>query len=129
MPRAWNQTEIAVETNVSRTDLMRREGLPFEHPETIERARGWLKEPNPCVLVFGPDPEGSRCKGCANLQRQLWPPEPRPALDGGEVAPRWRYFCTLRQDPVRQALDEHYLPPQHRVNWPACAHFVARTSV
>jgi hypothetical protein len=119
--KAWNQTEIEVRSEVWRSDLMRREGLPFERREVIDAARGGLQQPNPCVLVFGPGPAGKRCRDCAHLGQRL---VPAVRLATNEDWLRTRYFCTLRVDPLR---DER-LEPEHRVRWPACARFQMRTS-
>lgn len=64
-----------------------------------------VKKTNPCVRLFGEGPEGRKCKECALLTAHAFQ--------------RTFYKCSLRV-PGGPATD-------HRVNWPACAKFEART--
>lgn len=57
---------------------------------------------NPCVRVFGPGPEGRRCKHCKHLFFYQM---------GGRY-----YKCALRPVTGGPGSD-------HRVNWPACVKF------
>lgn len=61
------------------------------------------RQPNPCVTVYGPDPEGRRCgDGCRNLYAKHYH--------------RTFYKCRLRGDTNGEGTD-------HRRRWPACARF------
>lgn len=60
---------------------------------------------NPCVRIFGPGPEGVKCKDCAHLWRKRFS--------------RTYYKCDLRGNTNGPGTD-------HRVNWPACSQFVPR---
>lgn len=67
-------------------------------------------EPNPCVLLYGPGPEGARCKQCMRLLRY------------GRSGKRWNK-CPLR----RKSTDITKLgaaSTDHRVNWKACSQFI-----
>lgn len=59
---------------------------------------------NPCVTVWGPGPEGERCRSCRHLVRpganRAWPK------------------CSLRAITRGAATD-------HRVTWPACGRWEA----
>jgi len=59
-----------------------------------------MKKPNPCIAVYGPGPDGARCKTCAHL-------------DGHPGAGRIYWKCLLRAY-------SHGPGTDHRVNWPAC---------
>jgi len=59
-----------------------------------------MKKPNPCISVYGPGPDGARCKTCTHL-------------DGHPGAGRIYWKCLLRAY-------SHGPGTDHRVNWPAC---------
>jgi hypothetical protein len=59
-------------------------------------------EPNPCVYVFGPGPDGKTCKTCAHLVRR-------------EYAKTY-YKCDKRSMSRSEATD-------HRVGWRACGKY------
>jgi hypothetical protein len=63
---------------------------------------------NPCIAVYGPGPDGQSCKGCIHLRY--------PILRSG--AKYWK--CDLRRVTHGRASD-------HRVSWPACGRYEART--
>ena len=65
----------------------------------MERGGG-MKKPNPCISVYGPGPDGARCKTCAHL-------------DSHPGAGRIYWKCLLRAY-------SHGPGTDHRVNWPAC---------
>jgi hypothetical protein len=68
-----------------------------------EAGGGGMKKPNPCISVYGPGPDGARCKTCAHL-------------DGHPGAGRIYWKCLLRTYSHGPATD-------HRVNWPACGKY------
>lgn len=68
-------------------------------------ARVVTTEPNPCVLAYGPGPEGKRCKHCENLYAKRY---------AGTY-----YKCSFRGDTNGPGTD-------HRVNWRACGKFQER---
>lgn len=59
-------------------------------------------EPNPCVYVFGPGPEGKTCKTCAHLVRRDYA--------------KTYYKCDKRSMSRSEATD-------HRVGWRACGKY------
>ena len=59
-------------------------------------------EPNPCIHVYGPGPEGKKCKTCGHLVVR-------------EYGTRY-YKCDLRRDSRCSATD-------HRVRWSACGKY------
>lgn len=67
-------------------------------------------EPNPCVLLYGPGPEGARCKSCMRLLRY------------GRQGKRW-YKCPLRRSSVNHVRLGAASTDQ-RVNWKACSQFI-----
>lgn len=73
-------------------------------------------DPNPCVALYGRDPQGRKCKACGLLS-------PR----GLGHSKRW-YKCLLR----RASYDTHKLgaaSTDHRVNWNACARITIEDEV
>lgn len=62
-------------------------------------------EPNPCIAVYGPGPEGARCKGCEHLYVVRY---------AGTY-----YKCDLRENTRGRATD-------HRTGWRACGRYVER---
>jgi hypothetical protein len=71
---------------------MARDTLGFSPPS----------EPNPCVRLWGPGPEGRQCKTCKRLVSHDF---------------RRRYYkCELRKQTACAATD-------HRVGWRACAKY------
>jgi hypothetical protein len=62
----------------------------------------YSKEPNPCVRLWGPGPEGKKCKTCDLLHCR-------------QYGKRY-YKCGLRRDSACAATD-------HRVGWAACAKY------
>lgn len=61
-------------------------------------------EPNPCIHVWGPGPEGAKCKTCEHLVK--W------------QHARTYYKCDMRRMSASGATD-------HRVNWRACGKYEA----
>jgi hypothetical protein len=59
-------------------------------------------EPNPCVRLWGPGPDGATCKTCAHLVSYQW-------------SKRY-YKCDLRRMSACAATD-------HRVAWRACGKY------
>lgn len=59
-------------------------------------------EPNPCVRLWGPGPEGAKCKTCVHLF--------------GRRYGKTYYKCDLRRDSACAATD-------HRVGWRACGKY------
>lgn len=57
---------------------------------------------NPLIPVYGPGPEGAKCKTCVHLVVQSFA--------------RNYYKCDLRRMSASAATD-------HRVNWPACGQY------
>lgn len=68
-------------------------------PVSIKDAR---KKGNPVLKVFGPGPEGERCKNCKHLFDRSFN--------------KTYYKCKLRNNNTSPKTD-------HRVNWPACGKF------
>jgi hypothetical protein len=64
--------------------------------------KGKKNPENPCLQVFGPGPEGAKCKTCVHLRYH-------------ETARRY-YKCDQRAITRGAATD-------HKVNWPACGKF------
>jgi hypothetical protein len=62
--------------------------------------------PNPCVTLYGSDPQERQCKECAQLA----------AIAVGRTI----YKCRLRKNTRSPRTD-------HRLRWPACAKFEQRT--
>lgn len=87
----------------------------MKYPGTIPNpeAQQWFEDAqagrlsmNPCVRLYGPGPEGVKCKECRLFIRK-----------GGHSK---TYFkCELRGDTNGPGTD-------HRANWPACGRFVKR---
>lgn len=75
--------------------------LPFGPEGLAVLKKRW---PNPCVYVYGADPQGRRCgDGCRHLWRKNWG--------------RYSYYkCALRGDSNGEGTD-------HRKKWPACAKY------
>jgi hypothetical protein len=77
-------------------------------PEVV----AWLEQQkkkqivNPCVKLYGPGPEGAICKTCRHL--------------GAHWTARKFYKCELRTFSRGPATD-------HRVRWPACGKYEAKT--
>ena len=74
--------------------------------EVVGRTKGGSPTSNPCVIAFGPGPEGTTCSSCVHLFAQ------------GGVAGRY-LKCELRRISSGPATD-------HRSGWPACAKYEAR---
>jgi hypothetical protein len=72
------------------------------------RTKSGALKVNPCVLAYGPGPEGRKCGDCVNLYQQ------------GGVAGTY-YKCALRLNTSGPGSD-------HRFRWPACARFEPRPS-
>lgn len=72
----------------------------------VGRSKSGTATSNPCVIAYGPGPEGVTCSGCAHLFAQ------------GGVAGRY-LKCDLRLITSGPATD-------HRSRWPACARYEAR---
>ncbi len=64
---------------------------------------------NPCLALYGNGPDNQTCKGCTHLR---YPIERNPA------AKHWK--CDKRRLTHGSATD-------HKVNWPACGKYEART--
>ena len=62
-------------------------------------------EPNPCVRLWGPGPEGTKCRTCAHLIARRWA--------------RIYYKCDMRRMSRCEATD-------HRVLWRACGKYERR---
>ncbi|MEN6547729.1 MAG: hypothetical protein ABFE07_16975 [Armatimonadia bacterium] len=62
-------------------------------------------EPNPCVRLWGPGPEGAKCRTCTLL-----------VLVVRYGAGRRYYKCRMRRMSMSEATD-------HRVGWRACAKY------
>jgi hypothetical protein len=60
-------------------------------------------EKNPCVRLYGPGPDGAKCKTCSRLHARTY-------------YPHTYYKCGLRKDTACAATD-------HRVRWRACAKY------
>lgn len=71
--------------------------------EVVGRGPGGAPASNPCVVAYGPGPEGATCSGCRHLYAQ------------GGVAGRY-LKCELRRNTGGPATD-------HRARWPACSKF------
>ncbi|RYC70694.1 hypothetical protein [Spirosoma sordidisoli] len=65
------------------------------------------KHGNPCIKVFGPGPEGAKCKTCALLRYV-------------EYSKRY-YKCAKRGVSSSVTTD-------HLINWPACGQYQAENS-
>ena len=65
-------------------------------------ARGGLKDPNPCIRVYGFGPEGKRCASCAHLANVSFA--------------KTYHKCRLRGVTANPKTD-------HRVRWPACGQY------
>lgn len=65
---------------------------------------GFPDSVNPCAKLYGPGPDGAKCKGCAVLF--------------SHGASRRYYKCRLRNF-------THGPGSDHRANWPACGRFVS----
>ena len=74
----------------------------FDLPEPVKPA----EQPNPCVALYGPGPDGAKCRDCA-------------LLAGIRHDTTW-YKCRLRKNTHGAATD-------HKVRWPACGRFERRT--
>lgn len=72
----------------------------------VERSKSGTAKSNPCVVAFGPGPEGRTCGECSHLFAR------------GDTAGRY-YKCDLRVITGGPGSD-------HRVRWPACARFEER---
>ena len=71
-----------------------------------EERRKQARKENPLVAVYGPGPEGAKCKTCDRLTYHTC---------------RKRFYkCTLRKITRGPATD-------HLVNWPACAKYQPRS--
>ncbi len=71
-----------------------------------------LTDPNPCVRVYGPGPEGATCATCVSLIR------------GGARDKHLK--CTLRFTSDTDGLTFVSQRLGHRAAWPACGRYVAR---
>lgn len=87
--------------------------------EPTDEQQQWLSEqlaqasndaqPNKCVHLFGPGPEGKRCKECQLFIRK--------------TGYRKTYFkCELRGDTNGPGTD-------HRANWQACGRFIENETI
>lgn len=77
--------------------------------EAMERTKTGVLRSNPCVLAYGPGPEGRICGDCVHLFAR------------GDTAGTY-YKCDLRRFSNGPATD-------HRVRWAACAKFEERSDV
>lgn len=81
-------------------------------PTMTERAplppltKGGSYASNPCLVIFGPGPDGARCGTCVHLQAH-------------KQSATW-YKCAQRGTPT------HGPKTDHRVRWPACGRYEAR---
>jgi hypothetical protein len=76
--------------------------------EVVGRSRSGAPAANPCVVAFGPGPEGATCSSCTHLFAR------------GDTAGRY-LKCDLRRFTGGPATD-------HRAGWPACARFEERST-
>ena len=88
----------------------RARALPV-HQEWIDRQLELIKGAkerfvNPCMKVYGPGPEGAKCKSCKSLY--------------GVQFAKVYHKCKLRKETRGPGSD-------HRVNWPACGKYEVRT--
>jgi hypothetical protein len=79
---------------------------PDDAPDRPQLAGPPSKPANPCLLIYGPGPEGRHCRDCSHLYLRsragrYWKCDVRRGHDGGPVT-------------------------DHRVGWPACAKFDER---
>lgn len=72
----------------------------------VGRTKSGAPTSNPCLIAFGPGPDGKRCGSCSHLFAQ------------GGVAGTY-YKCDLRKNTGGPATD-------HRYRWPACARYEER---
>lgn len=91
------------EPHIQRRLVFGRDRDPDVVDEVIGRSASGVRTSNPCVIAFGPGPEGATCSDCVHLFRV------------GGVAGRY-YKCDLRRVSSGPATD-------HRVRWPACARY------
>jgi len=70
----------------------------------IEGFGPYSTEPNPCVRLWGPGPEGAKCKTCSLLLAK-------------HHGAHTYYKCHLRRMTAGPATD-------HRVGWKACAKYM-----
>lgn len=77
----------------------------FALPEAAPEAP--VRKTNPCLLVYGPGPEGAICWDCEHLFRRGY---------------HTRHYlkCDLRKETRGAGSD-------HRARWPACGRFLERT--
>jgi hypothetical protein len=83
----------------------------FDIQELVE-----VRDPNPCVALYGPGPAGMKCKSCALL---LGP--------WGHGKKHW-YKCSIR----RSSVDAHRLgaaSTDHRISWNACGRYAIEEPV
>lgn len=73
-----------------------------DQPITIPEKNAIDKKSNPCIALYGPGPEGAKCKDCSLL--------------GAIKHDATWYKCKLRNNTHGRASD-------HKVRWPACGKF------
>jgi len=74
--------------------------------ETAPKREEPKRDENPCIALYGPGPEGKRCKDC------LW--------IAGICKSKTYYKCKLRENTHGKATD-------HKLRWPACGRFEERS--
>lgn len=73
--------------------------------EVVGHAKGGTAKANPCLVVYGPGPEGTTCKSCVHLYAQR-------GVAGHYLK------CELRRNTRGPGTD-------HRAGWPSCAKYEA----
>lgn len=82
--------------------------LRQQHQQWLFEQQNKPEIKNPCVRIYGADPEGRTCKSCVNLYSRHFA--------------KVYHKCKLRKETRGAGSD-------HRVNWPACAKYEAEAQL